>query len=87
MAQQVKDLVLSLQRLGWLLCRGMGSIPGPETSACCRWVWPKKYIPWRDTDPISKFSEVNLNGWAQVPARHCATTHIYLTATQMKLAW
>ena len=32
-AQWVKDIVLSLPRLGLLL--GKGSIPGPATSSCC----------------------------------------------------
>ena len=34
MAQWVKDLALSLLRL-WLLC-GMGLVPVPGTSTCCR---------------------------------------------------
>ena len=32
MEQWVKDLALSLQRLGW--CCGIGLIPGPGTSTC-----------------------------------------------------
>ena len=39
MVQLVKDLVLSLQRLGH--CCGRDLFPGLGTSICCK-VWPKK---------------------------------------------